>query len=220
MEESLEWEHPDLVAVEHRTVNKELEVKRVLTNVILLLVSKLLLNFAKLVLFKLDYTVDYTQVDKGLILFQLLFAWNVVSGLYKVFKPRDDFKDLKLSAQQRELLGLKRVPVTAGDLDQHTPQKTLKETGRVVKATTQQEKSAVTHITSNNNTPRRTPIASPMASQPFRSPIRSPVKSPLKSPLKLQADPLKAMKQITPTYIPSPKYYYRMESPTKSRRRV
>ena len=61
---NIEWEHPDISKIEHRVVNKELELKRVLINLILLLVTKLVLNVAKLVLFKLDYTVDYSTLNK------------------------------------------------------------------------------------------------------------------------------------------------------------
>lgn len=204
---NIEWEHPDISKIEHRVVNKELELKRVLINLILLLVTKLVLNVAKLVLFKLDYTVDYSTLNKLRIALQLLFAWNIVSGLYRVFKPQDDFKDLKLNNQQRELLGLKEIPITEPD---------------------QVAKPAQVINTTPLNSPKTkkqqgTPIASPMSSQPLPQLLSPHKASPLRheqaTDLNKAKDPITSLK-ITPTYIPSPKYYYRMDSPTKSRRRV
>jgi nucleoporin POM34 len=213
-EPTIEWEHPDLAKIEHRTVNKELEVKRVLVNVILLLISKLGLNLIKLVMLKLEITFDYTNANRTLLLFQLLFIWNIASGLFRAIKPQDEFKDLKLTPHQRELLGLKDVPVTSATVEKVAS----------VKPTTPTRAPETTPIPSTNQlTPRRkmrTPIASPMASQTI-SKLASPHKlSALKPTTSL--DPLKGVKEqiITPTYIPSPKYYYRMDSPTKSRRRV
>jgi nucleoporin POM34 len=210
----IEWEHPDLAKIEHRTVNKELEVKRALVNVILLLISKLGLNLIKLVMLKLEITFDYTNANRALLLFQLLFVWNIASGLFRAIKPQDEFKDLNLTPHQRELLGLKDVPVTYAMVDKVTSVKPTTPT-RVPEASPIQS--------TNQSTPRRktkTPIASPMASQTIPK-LASPRKSrPLKPTTSL--DPLKGLKEqiITPTYIPSPKYYYRMDSPTKSRRRV
>lgn len=219
----IQWNHPDLPLIEHRTVNKELELKRALINIILLLVSKLGYNLVKLVLDKLDFTVDSTLLNRLLLLLQMLFLWNVCSGLYAVLKPQDQFKDLKLTHQQRELLGLEDVLTTSADVESVSEATVKPRTRSQIKKPMAQ---TATTTSSTIQTPTKqpqpqshTPIASPMSSAPL--PIPSPRKraSPLKPS---NADPLKAIKQqlVTPTYIPSPKYHYRMDSPTKSRRRV
>lgn len=231
----IEWKHPDLTTIEHRLVNKELELKRVLINFILLLLSKLVLNFANFFIYKLEINFSFDPFTKYLYLIHLVFIWNIGSGIYKVLKPQDDFKDLNLTEQQRSLLGLTPIP--------------LKTSTTSVSYKTSTTPSELTNSISpskpivNDNEHKRikTPIASPMSSQPVKRLNFSPKKSPLKfetstksttsttsttvaaSALQTSNPLLTKIKQSvvsTPTYIPSPKYYYRMDSPTKARRRV
>lgn len=220
---AIEWEHPELIKIEKRTINKELETKRVLINILLLLSSKLVYNFLELILKKLiDLNVEINFNFKNLLYgFQLLFLWNIVNGLYKVLKPQDQFTDLSLTPHQRELLGLPQVPITTtSDLPvvKNRLIKNIPESTKVEPVEHSEVKTSPENVKRIN-----TPIASPMAS-PSKSFSPRKIQSPTKQQsTSVQPKSLTTLKKqeitSTPTYIPSPKYYYRMDSPSRTRRR-
>jgi hypothetical protein len=274
LDKETNWSIAALPQIEKRVVNKELETKRVLVNFILVLVLRLVENFTKLILLKLDSKwIDLDQSSAVWYLraaLNLLFVYNIGSGIYNVVKPRDEFADLDLSSEQRVLLGLPALQdqkklqavkdngITLSRIEPQTstqysnvllsPKKTAADQ---LSTANRAGSNSTTKVTSNATTTstattggslqpttpskNRTPIASPMSSpSPIRPLSRSPApkhsasksssiatststSSPLKN--KFTANPLlQKSSAFAPTYIPSPKYYYRMDSPTKTRR--
>lgn len=278
---SIVWEHPELAQIEKRIVNKELETKRVMINVIFLLISKLIYNFIELIWKKMDLQYEiHFNFNNILIGFQLLFVWNILSGLYKVLKPQDQFNDLNLTPHQRELLGLPQAPTTkTTSLEAIKPTRSFNfKDSTVSSSSSSSESSKLSTLSPNKSTESKTndndvvsnTISNSTTSKLLKkasTPIASPLASPSKSfsPKKTQfsastsssstssssaaagagagpstsklstiapsnqtSTPLqpKGLTQLkkqeltsTPTYIPSPKYYYRMDSPSRPRRR-
>lgn len=221
---SIEWEHPELNKIEKRIVNKELETKKVMINLILLLSSNLIYNFLDLIykkiinmeLFELNNPINF-NFKNLLIFFQLLFLWNIINGLYKVLKPQDQFTDLNLTPHQRELLGLPQVPTMNTSFEIIKP--TTTNTSRTISSEKPEKESFKLSPKKTSHTPIASPMASPSKSfSPKKISNQGQQQQSRVLQLKNQELP-KTPNQSTPTYIPSPKYYYRMDSPSRTRRR-
>lgn len=230
LEKESNWSISALPTIEKRSVNKELQTKRVLINFILILLLRLVENFTKLILLKLDSKVIDLENDNWVfytrLVLNILFIFNISNGIYNILKPNDEFKDLKLSNEQRNLLGLPIInDITKEPIElQKIEPKTF--TNSNLNISLSPKRSGLTNTTINkppiiNNIlvspSNKTPIASPMSSP---SPIKIKTPSINKTPIiNKSINPLlKNTGVFTPTYIPSPKYYYRMDSPTKTRR--
>ncbi|CDK25855.1 unnamed protein product [Kuraishia capsulata CBS 1993] len=136
-----EWADPLVQAAMTRTTNRDGEVKRLLTNVILWLVLRFVVAVTRL-LYRLDprtvwdvlsaigvadvnstlhnVTVALDYACKGI---QLLFFYNVVMSCVKLVRPVDECLDLNLSTRQRKLLGLSPVEETLDDEEQERSQR-------------------------------------------------------------------------------------------------
>ncbi|CCH43135.1 Nucleoporin [Wickerhamomyces ciferrii] len=214
---AIEWEHPDLIKIEKRIINKELETKKTVLNILLLLSLKLIFNFINLIWIKLidpsiSYEFEFLNYSNKLLFFlQIICFINIIYGLYKIFKPQDQFTDLNLTPNQRELLGLNQIPttITKSQQQQAQPQ-------------TQASQSIQSDLkTKKSNTPIASPMSSPSKQFSPKKPTSSiPTTATTTTTGTAQNNKIQSLKDIsTPTYIPSPKYYYRMDSPSRSRRR-
>lgn len=238
---SIEWEHPELSKIEKRIVNKELESKKVMINLILLLSSNLVYNSIELVwkkfimeFFELSSNIIEFRFKNLLIGFQLLFLLNIINGMYKVLKPQDQFTDLQLTPHQRELLGLPQVPTVNSSFEVIRPTSTVTTSSSTTLPKVEKDEKPFTLSPKKSS---HTPLASPMAS-PSKS--FSPKKSVTPHQQQVTSKPVQHQSRLsqlknqeipktpasntytsttTPTYIPSPKYYYRMDSPSRTRRR-
>ncbi|KAH3686671.1 hypothetical protein WICPIJ_002357 [Wickerhamomyces pijperi] len=266
---SIQYEHPDIKKIEKRVVNKELETRKIIMNVFVFLVSNLAYKFLSLLFSQLEIShtlkshVDITYWAENLLfLLKILVIYNIGTGVYQLFKKSDEFKDINLTPQQRQLLGLPAAtssnsvipdqgisPVNSID----AVKKTEPHTGPAPQSNSwsifnkdpisKTDPSKIANIGSTSglfNKPNSL-LASPMSSPHIkrfttteqsgpnltnRTSMSKPSEteqsfiSKMNSSSLLSKQTLNAGLNTTPSYIPSPKYYYRMDSPSRPRRRV
>ncbi|KAI0463546.1 hypothetical protein LJB42_002546 [Komagataella kurtzmanii] len=121
-----DWLNPQVEKAISRMVNKDSQVKKLLTNAMLWAILKLLLSITVIITFNLDFSDKFYEWYEYItyfghylwILLQSLFFFNVVTSLFELFKPRDQCLDLNLTPRQRQLLGLE--PLNETDLREGT----------------------------------------------------------------------------------------------------
>lgn len=273
---NLQYENPEVKKVEKRIVNKELETREIIMKIFVLLVSNLAYKFLTLFFSQFEISASLKPqfdvvyyAEKLLTILKLLLGYSIVSGIYRLFKKADEFKDIKLTPQQRQLLGLPIVPTTANpELSNHlSTTETLAHNGleSIKKAEdlfSTPVKSTASSIFQKEEMPRATNTTTSTAINSISLPNgpskqNSLIASPMSSPRIQRFAPSKpshlnfntstttiqpavsdtsfihklnsvtatslAKQPVgvsTPSYIPSPKYYYRMDSPSRSRRRA
>jgi nucleoporin POM34 len=111
------WEHPSLKEIRKRTVNKELVLRQVFINAILLAGLYMCKERIKKWTWIADLIESYPQVlyytSYLLTGFQLLLVYNILAGIKSLIEPQEKFDDLPITPHQRKLLGLPDSPTSS-----------------------------------------------------------------------------------------------------------
>ncbi|CAN6645293.1 hypothetical protein TRVA0_021S00430 [Trichomonascus vanleenenianus] len=172
------WEHPAMKDVMKRTVNKELVLRKSLINAGLLVAS----YFGDRIVRKwtqsspIYIATEFPEVATAWwylwTALQVLFAYNILIGVYQLLRPQESFDDLAFTPSQRKLLGLPESPKTVSPADTASPPRYLKS-------------SPHTRIS-----PRPSPLSKSTTAGLTGSPLSKFVNSPSKfSPSKFASSP-------------------------------
>ncbi|KAH3664333.1 hypothetical protein WICMUC_005718 [Wickerhamomyces mucosus] len=226
----------EIPQLKFKPINKELETKKIIINFFILLLSNLIYKYLELILNNINYFENLSWIfhnnnniiiiifeklfqnfNKFTILFRLLIGFNILNSSYKlIFQNNLKYNKLNndkdLTIEQRKLLGL---PINQLINDNIINKPINKLDNNINKPINKLD------ININNNNKQKlhkTPIASPMSSPQLQKKKKNVESIDSINPNSNLLN--KNLNLNTPTYIPSPKYYYRMDSPSRTRRRV
>lgn len=202
------------------SISKEILVKKILINGIMIVFSRLVFNFGELVIKLLNYTSQF-DLHNLLYLVQLLFLYNMISSGFQLAKQGP----LTLQTVPVPIQVPVQAPIQAPAPAKDSPSPAKQTPKPNPTPASSSTPSKETHTNDARDPRETTPISSPRSSVITSnfSPKRVGTSHKLADTTatsKLSLIPnLKNEQSSTPTYIPSPKYYYRMDSPSRTRRK-
>ncbi|KAK9464363.1 nuclear pore complex component-domain-containing protein [Lipomyces arxii] len=114
-----EWRHPALDAVNAQTLKTgftQQTSRKMFLNAVALVVYYSGVRLAAKVLFLQELWTGNVKFAKNMryigIMLQLLFLWNIIDGLIRLVRPKDQLTDVPLTPTQRKLMGLDPGPNT------------------------------------------------------------------------------------------------------------
>lgn len=180
-----EWETPYVKVALARMINKDLESRKMIFNIIILMSYLILLKFSNLAFYHFDFEVvdlayDYI-VESSFFsyadwLFRLVLAFNIFTSFINLVKPQDKCLDLPLTNKQRRLLNLPLV-LNDDDNELEKEQKNSKDFG--VLNTTPQVVRSQNDVPNSSNTTLNSEISSRFSKMNLSTPLGNSLLSPL-----------------------------------------